>query len=74
MRILIVEDEPLVAQRLERLVREVLGADLAGLHAATTLDAAIARLAAPGTGPADKQLAQRLGDYRARLIAPLAVR
>jgi DNA-binding LytR/AlgR family response regulator len=44
MRILIVEDEPLVAQRLERLVREVLGAELAGLHAATTLDAAIARL------------------------------
>lgn len=37
-------------------------------------NAAIARLAAPGTGPADKQLAQRLGDYRARLIAPLAVR
>jgi DNA-binding LytR/AlgR family response regulator len=44
MRILIVEDEPLVAQRLERLVREVLGTELQGLHAATTLDAAIARL------------------------------
>jgi DNA-binding LytR/AlgR family response regulator len=45
MRILIVEDEPLVAQRLERLVREVLGAELRGLHLATTLDAAAARLA-----------------------------
>jgi DNA-binding LytR/AlgR family response regulator len=44
VRILIVEDEPLVAQRLERLVREVLGDELAGLHAATTIDAAIARL------------------------------
>jgi DNA-binding LytR/AlgR family response regulator len=45
VRILIVEDEPLVAQRLERLVREALGADLAALHMATTLDAAAARLA-----------------------------
>jgi two-component system response regulator LytT len=44
MRILIVEDEPLVAQRLERLVREVLGAELTGLHTATTLEAAIGRL------------------------------
>ena len=44
MRILIVEDEPLVAKRLERLVREVLGVELLGLHTATTLDAAIARL------------------------------
>ena len=44
MRILIVEDEPLVAQRLERLVREALGAELASLHTATTLDAAVARV------------------------------
>jgi two-component system, LytTR family, response regulator LytT len=44
MRILIVEDEPLVAQRLERVVREVLGAELLSLYAATTLDAAISRL------------------------------
>jgi two-component system response regulator LytT len=44
MRILIIEDEPLVAQRLERLVRDALGAELLGLHAATTLDAAVARL------------------------------
>jgi len=44
MKVLIVEDEPLVAQRLERLTREVLGAELHGLHAATTLDAAAAQL------------------------------
>ena len=44
MRILIVEDEPLVAQRLERLVREVLGAELQSLRAAATLDVAIAQL------------------------------
>jgi two-component system response regulator LytT len=44
MRILIVEDEPLVAQRLERLVREALGAELQSLRAATTLDAAVAQL------------------------------
>ena len=44
MRILIVEDEPLVAQRLERLVREVLGNELQSLRTATTLDAAVAQL------------------------------
>jgi DNA-binding LytR/AlgR family response regulator len=44
MRILIAEDEPLVAQRLERLVREVLGSELQGMRVATTLDAAIAQL------------------------------
>jgi DNA-binding LytR/AlgR family response regulator len=44
MRILIVEDEPLVAQRLARLVREVLGTDLQNLRVATTLDAAAAQL------------------------------
>jgi hypothetical protein len=35
-------------------------------------DAAIARLGAPTAGPADKQLAKRLADYRARLAAPLS--
>lgn len=44
MRILIVEDEPLVAQRLERLVREVLGTELQSLRAAATLDVAVAQL------------------------------
>jgi DNA-binding LytR/AlgR family response regulator len=44
VRILIVEDEPLVAQRLERQVREVLGVELQGLRVATTLDAAEAQL------------------------------
>ena len=44
MRILIVEDEPLVAQRLERITRELLGGELQSLHVATTLDAAAARL------------------------------
>jgi len=44
MRILIVEDEPLVAQRLERRAREVLGGDLLGVHTAATIDAAAARL------------------------------
>src|SRR5688572_20214845 len=44
MRILIVEDEPLVAQRLERFVREVLGNELRNLRVATTLDAAITHL------------------------------
>jgi DNA-binding LytR/AlgR family response regulator len=44
MRILIVEDEPLVAQRLERLVRAVLGTELQSLRTAATLDVAAARL------------------------------
>jgi two-component system response regulator LytT len=44
MRILIVEDEPLVAQRLERFVRKVLGAELQRLRVAATLDAAITQL------------------------------
>jgi DNA-binding LytR/AlgR family response regulator len=44
MRVLIVEDEPLVAQRLERLVREVLGPELQNLRAAATLDAAVAHM------------------------------
>ena len=41
MRILIVEDEPLIAQRLERMCREILGPSLKGvLHAARPDDAA----------------------------------
>jgi len=44
MRILIVEDEPLVAQRLERMAREVLGNDLLGVHTAATIDAAATKL------------------------------
>lgn len=44
MRVLIVEDEPLVAQRLERMVREVLGSDLQALLTAATLDAAAGKL------------------------------
>jgi two-component system response regulator LytT len=44
MRILIVEDEPLVAQRLERLVREVLGCELQSLCVAATFDAAVEHL------------------------------
>jgi two-component system, LytTR family, response regulator LytT len=45
VRILIVEDEPLVAQRLERIAREVLGAELLELRAAPTLDVAVNKLA-----------------------------
>jgi DNA-binding LytR/AlgR family response regulator len=44
MRILIVEDEPLVAQRLERLVREALGGELHSLRTARTLDDAATQL------------------------------
>lgn len=45
MRVLIVEDEPLVAQRLERFCREILGPRLESLHTAPTFNAAEARLA-----------------------------
>jgi DNA-binding LytR/AlgR family response regulator len=48
MKVLIVEDEPLVAQRLERLTREVLGSALKSLHMATTLDAAASHLGGCG--------------------------
>lgn len=44
MRILVVEDEPLIAQRLERLSREILGARLDVLHVAPTFDDARDRL------------------------------
>jgi DNA-binding LytR/AlgR family response regulator len=44
MRVLILEDEPLAARRLERLTREVLAGELNALHAATTLEAAAAQL------------------------------
>jgi DNA-binding LytR/AlgR family response regulator len=45
MRLIIVEDEPLIAQRLERLVREILGDQLESLNVAATFEAASARLA-----------------------------
>ncbi len=45
MRLLIVEDEPLIARRLERFCREILGARLETLHLATAFDEAGARLA-----------------------------
>ena len=45
MRLIIVEDEPLIAQRLERLIREILGDKLESLYLAGTFEAASARLA-----------------------------
>ena len=45
MRILIVEDEPLLAGRLERLCREILGSRLETVRIATEFDEASARLA-----------------------------
>lgn len=45
MRLVLIEDEPLVAQRLARFCREVLGAGLEKLHVANTFDAASAWLA-----------------------------
>lgn len=44
MRVLIVEDEPLLAQRLERFVRELLGPRLETVRTATLLSEAGARL------------------------------
>src|SRR5688572_4889959 len=44
MRVLIVEDEPLLAQRLERFCREILGARLETLRVATLFSEASARL------------------------------
>lgn len=45
MRIIIVEDELLIAQRLERFVREILGPNLESVQTVATYDAASARLA-----------------------------
>lgn len=45
MKLVLVEDEPLVAQRLERFCREVLGPGLERLHSASSFDAAAAWLA-----------------------------
>lgn len=45
MRILIVEDEPLLAQRLERFSREIVGAALESVRVAGRFDEASARLA-----------------------------
>ena len=44
MRVLIVEDEPLIAQRLERFCREILGEKLEAIHVAALLSEASARL------------------------------
>ena len=44
MRVLIVEDEPLIAQRLERFCREILGARLEAVRVAAQLAEASARL------------------------------
>jgi len=44
MKLLIVEDEPMVARRVERLVREILGAKLAKVHTLPSLPAALAYL------------------------------
>lgn len=44
MRVLIVEDEPLIAQRLERFCREILGERLESLRVATLFSEASARL------------------------------
>ena len=46
MRILIVEDEAVIARRIEQFCRRILGDQLEGLRLATTLDAADAALAA----------------------------
>jgi len=40
MKLLLVEDEPLVSQRLARFCREILGEDLEKLHSAATLEEA----------------------------------
>lgn len=45
MRLLIVEDEPLIAQRLERLCRGILGARLETLRVVATFEEAEARIA-----------------------------
>jgi two-component system response regulator LytT len=45
MKLLLVEDEPLVAQRLARFCREILGADLEKIHLAATFDEASVWLA-----------------------------
>lgn len=45
MRVLIVEDEPLLAQRLERFTREILGAQLETLRVAALFSEASAKLA-----------------------------
>jgi DNA-binding LytR/AlgR family response regulator len=44
MRLLLVEDEPLIARRLERFCREILGSKLETLQVASALDEAGARI------------------------------
>ena len=45
MKLIVVEDEPLVAQRVARFCREILGAELESLHAASSFSEAGAWLA-----------------------------
>jgi len=45
VKLLLIEDEPLVAQRLERFCREILTGDLERLHVASSFEAAAAKLA-----------------------------
>lgn len=45
MKLVLVEDEPLVAQRLERFCREIIGGELEKLHSASSFDEAAAWLA-----------------------------
>lgn len=44
MRVIILEDEPMVARRLERVTRQVLGARLRSVHCVSTIDSAVAQL------------------------------
>lgn len=44
MRVIILEDEPMVARRLERVTRQVLGAQLRSVHCVSTIDSAVAQL------------------------------
>jgi DNA-binding LytR/AlgR family response regulator len=44
MKLILIEDEPLVAQRLERFCREILASDLERLHAAGSFEEATAQL------------------------------
>ena len=48
MRVLLVEDEPPIARRLEKMLRELLGGSLAKLHWAETLEQAELFLASDG--------------------------
>ncbi|HET7538116.1 MAG TPA: LytTR family DNA-binding domain-containing protein [Candidatus Didemnitutus sp.] len=53
MKLIVIEDEPLVAQRLERFCREILASDLERLHSAGSFEEATAQL---GENPVDVAL------------------